>query len=234
MTYGDALTDRHEWRHTIFLVEFLTNTDWKKRIKVVDHYPDGSTETLAEVEELIAKQHHEGRGARRDEIVAEADDYLGLFENLCYFDAHSHPVTSDLVQILNQIGWAVVMHFKERHRRKRPSYQDPRIRPTIRVPAHPSYPSGHSTQAHLIKNALSEVFGFRGEKFKDALGEMAARIAENREWAGLHFKSDTIAGENLALAIWNLAKGNPNFDKLIKKAKAEAERESEALYKVLD
>jgi hypothetical protein len=234
MTYGDALSDRHEWRHTVFLVEFLTNTKWKERIQVADHYPDGSEETLAEIEELIAKQHHEGREARREEIVAESDNYLGLFENVCYFDAHSHPVTSGLVQIMSQIGWAVVMHHKERCRRKRPSYQDPRIRPMIRVPTHPSYPSGHSTQVHLIKNALSEVFGFRGEKFRDELGKVAARIAENREWAGVHFKSDTVAGEKLAADIWTVASQNNSFKNLIAAAKDEAERESESLYRVLD
>jgi hypothetical protein len=223
MVYGGSLIDNYEWRHTVFLVEFLTNTDWK-RIDVPKPKADDSNETIAELAELKNKQHHEDRAARHDEIVAESDDYVGLFENLCYFDAHSHPVISDLVQIVDQIGWAVVQCFKAVHRRVRPSYLDPEIRPIIRVPTHFAYPSGHSTQAHLIENALFEVFSFRGDGFRRELNRVAARIAENREWAGVHFKSDTVAGYNLAKAICDLAKPNSNFEKLIRAAKEEAQR----------
>jgi hypothetical protein len=34
-----------------------------------------------------------------------------------------------------------------------------------------------------------------------ALYERARRVAENREWAGLHYASDTDAGEELAARI---------------------------------
>lgn len=233
MVYGGSLIDNNEWRYTVFLVEFLTETKWKD-IPIPRPSEDDENKTKQELTQLKDKQNHEDRAARRDEIVSESDDYLGLFENLCYFDFHSHPVTSDLVQIMDQIGWTVVQYFKETFRRNRPSYLDPSIRPMIRVPGHPSYPSGHSTQAHLIKHALSEVFSFRSDQFHDQLGQVAARIAENREWAGVHFKSDTEAGKNLAAAIWNIAKRNPNFKKLIDAAKHEALDRDKSRYNLLD
>jgi len=233
VVYGNDLLDQHEWRYTVFLVEFLMTTNWQAEIKVPQPNPDDSEETKSELKKLRDKQDHEGRAERYDEIVAESDEYLGLFENLCYFDAHSHPALSDLVQTVDQIGWTVVQYYKEYYGRKRPSYLDPTIRPVIRVPTHPSYPSGHSTQSHLIKNVLLDVFDFRGKEFLDELQKVATRIAENREWAGVHFESDTLAGENLASSIWSLAKRNPNYSRLLETAKAEAKRYADSGHTLL-
>lgn len=232
--YGQSVIDRHEWRYTVFLVEFLMTTDWQTAITVEPPPTDDSDLTKRELKKLKDKQDHEGRSERHNEIMAETNDYVGLFENLCYFDARSHPMTSDLVQTVNLIGWTVVQHYKEHFARTRPSYLDPTIQPIIRVPAHPSFPSGHATQAHLTKDALSEVFDFRGYDFGDALHQVATRIAENREWAGVHYESDTLAGKNLAMSIWGLAKRNPNFVKLIEAAKAESNRPLQSGYKLLD
>ena len=234
--YGESLIDRHEWSHTVFLVEFLTNTDWKKKIRVEEPRDDQDEQTLSELKKLRSKQDHEHRRERSYEIIAEVHDYVGLYENLCYFDAHTHPITSSLVQTVDLIGWTVVQYYKERFGRTRPSYLDPAIRPVIRVPAHPAYPSGHSTQAHLIRNALEDVLDFRDDDFRVALSELAQRIAENREWAGVHYESDTLAGKKLALDIWHLAKSNQNFEKFIAEAKDEwtSSRAFPSRYQLLD
>jgi len=65
-------------------------------------------------------------------------------------------------------------------------------------PMHPSFPSGHSTQAHLVVNVLAAVFG------DDRVGnarDMAWQIGRNREIAGLHYPSDTRAGYYLAAVL---------------------------------
>ena len=230
MVYGEALIDRHEWRHTVFLVEFLMTTDWQTKIDVARPPADDSNETESELQDLRVKRDHEGRQERAEEIIAEIYDYVGLYENRCYFDARSHPVTSDLVWTVDLIGWTVVQYYKELFGRKRPSQLDPSIRPIVRVPTFPAYPSGHSTQAHLINCALQEVLRERIDKpspslpaitLRDELDSITRRIAENREWAGVHYKSDTEAGKELAKSIWALIERNPNFARLIEEAKKE-------------
>ena len=84
--------------------------------------------------------------------------------------------------------------------RARPSQLEPRLAPTLDVPGHPAYPSGHATQMFLAAKALATVV--RSHEIGEQLFAMAARVAENREWAGLHYASDTVAGERLAVAVF--------------------------------
>jgi hypothetical protein len=232
LVYGEPLIDRHEWRHTVFLVEFLMNTNWQAQIKIASPPGDHSDQTKGELQDLRVKRDHEGRQERATEIIAEIYDYVGLYENLCYFDARSHPTTSDLVWTTDLIGWTVVQYYKERFGRKRPSDLDPSIRPIIRVPTFSAYPSGHCTQPHLINCALKEVLGARIDEpspnlpevtLREELDSTTRRIAENREWAGVHYKSDTEAGKILAESIWALIERNGNFIRFIAEARKEWE-----------
>jgi hypothetical protein len=230
LVYGEAVVDRHEWRHTVFLVEFLMKTGWQSKIEVPSPPAEGSSQALHELEELKVKQAHEDRRERAHEIIAEIYDYIGLYENLCFFDAHSHPVTSGLIRTVDLIGWTVLQYYKELCGRRRPSQVDPAIRPLIRVPPFSSYPSGHAMQPHLIKCALQEVLGAGGDshssntsaaRLGEELENITERIAVNREWAGVHYRSDTEAGKKLALDVWALIARNNNFIELIKQAKLE-------------
>jgi len=245
LVYGEPLIDRHEWRHTVFLVEFLMTTDWRTRIRVDAPSADDSDVTESELQDLRVKRDHEGRQERAEEIIAEIYDYVGLYENRCYFDAHSHPVTSDLVWTMDLIGWTLVQYYKELFGRKRPSQLDPSIRPMIRVPTFSAYPSGHSTQPHLINCALKEVLRDRIDipspslpaiTLRHDLDSITRRIAENREWAGVHYKSDTEAGKQLAESIWTLIARNSNFDRLIGEAKKEwhPDRAPQSSYQFLE
>jgi hypothetical protein len=65
-------------------------------------------------------------------------------------------------------------------------------------PAHPAYPSAHATQSHLIGALLCMVDSSVRSRFADELDWLAKRIAMNRERAGVHYESDSIAGEALA------------------------------------
>jgi len=71
------------------------------------------------------------------------------------------------------------------------------------VPGHASFPSGHSTQAHLIALCINDIFDTlpqQGAVLEDAW-TLADRIARNREIAGGHYESDTNAGKAIALAV---------------------------------
>jgi hypothetical protein len=85
-------------------------------------------------------------------------------------------------------------------------------------PMHPSFPSGHSTQAHLVANVLEDVFGVNG--VKRAARKMAWHIGRNRELAGLHYPSDTKAGEVLARVLQTHLQG-PRYAALCKNARSE-------------
>ena len=81
----------------------------------------------------------------------------------------------------------------------------------MEVPGHASYPSGHSTESHLIANLLSVVIGPENRAYEQ-LRPLADRIAINREVMGLHYRSDSEAGRrlafNLADLIWRIAERN--------------------------
>ena len=93
--------------------------------------------------------------------------------------------------------------------RPRPSQVCPALLPPVPVPGHPSYPSGHATEAHLIEFVLNEVFALlndskRATAMKYDLAALATRIARNREIAGLHYPTDSSAGQKLATDIHTL------------------------------
>ena len=95
------------------------------------------------------------------------------------------------------------MYFKGKNDRPRPSQLCPALMPPLAVPGHASFPSGHSTQAHLMALCMTDVFGTlpMAGPMNDDLWTLADRIARNREIAGLHYPSDTKAGVDLATAV---------------------------------
>lgn len=64
---------------------------------------------------------------------------------------------------------------------------------TIKVPGHPAYPSGHATQSSYVSDLLSYYDPVNRKIYKDS----AIEISENRELAGVHYHSDTVAGYKL-------------------------------------
>lgn len=93
----------------------------------------------------------------------------------------------------NEIN-SIIMSVKEKYNRVRPYYLDDTIKPTIEQPKHPSYPSGHSTQSYFIAYILSEKYPDKREKFL----KVAHQMSVNREYAGVHYESDTKFGKLVA------------------------------------
>jgi acid phosphatase (class A) len=132
------------------------------------------------------------------------------------------PHTATLIAIAMAVGQMVGMYWKYHHRRARPAQVFPPLMPVILTPAHPSYPSNHSFQAHLIALVLNSVFEGRvAQAMHPQLFAMAARIAKGREIAGVHFPSDTDAGKFLAEEIFPILNKVPSFEKIQKAAKKE-------------
>src|SRR5262249_44046104 len=148
----------------------------------------------SELDDLVTAATNE-RADALGEIMAQSDEFLSYFMGLLGVTPTSHPRTCRLLYIASLTGLFVVMYFKNMYQRPRPSLLCPGLLPPIQVPGHASYPSGHSTQAHLIAECVKLVLP---SSVKPALSydldQLAQRIARNREIAGLHYKSDSDAG----------------------------------------
>jgi membrane-associated phospholipid phosphatase len=155
-----------------------------------------------ELKELMTKQESQEREIRRPEILEENEGPPAYYRRMLYLDDPGNPHTRALLGMI--VSWSVppIMFWKSRLKRARPPQLEPRLRPMVDIPRHAAYPSGHSTQSHLIALVLEQVTG-RADIGK-ALFEAADRIAQNREYAGIHYASDSAAGVVLARALMPL------------------------------
>jgi membrane-associated phospholipid phosphatase len=137
------------------------------------------------------------------EALAQATGIIPYFQGLAGFTAASHKETTDLCIIALNLGQFMVMYYKEQYNRPRPSQLRPALLPSMEVPGHAAYPSGHSTESHLIAGLLEMVLEDTNPA-RPLLHPLADRIAINREVMGLHYRSDSEAGISLASEFTNL------------------------------
>ena len=79
----------------------------------------------------------------------------------------------------------------------RPVQIDPSFRPLFPTPNHPSYPSGHSCFGSAVATALAHFFPRDAARFE----ALALESSESRLWAGIHYRSDLLAGRALGRAV---------------------------------
>ncbi len=91
---------------------------------------------------------------------------------------------------LDQKLFALKLHYD----RARPYHVSLDLVANLPDPGHPSYPSGHAAQAHLVALIMADIMPDHRMVFL----QDASRIAKNRERVKLHFPSDTEAGIRLA------------------------------------
>ena len=168
------------WRPDLFAllgVAEFAKTGWQSKITSIE--PKAFTDP-SEERDLLALQANDVRRAERFSEILDQDGRLNVyFAHTLMVSPTAHPHTLRVLEMAYQIGGMIAVHFKDRWKRARPQQVCPVIMPIIPGPAHPSYPSGHSTQSHLIADALSLVAPRVGPLLK----KLAARIAENREMA---------------------------------------------------
>jgi len=88
----------------------------------------------------------------------------------------------------------------------RPSQADPLITLSFALPNHPSYPSGHSCASAAAGTVLSSLFPDRTEELDGWVTEAGL----SRMYAGIHYRFDITAGQELGWAVgaWALAHAN--------------------------
>lgn len=79
----------------------------------------------------------------------------------------------------------------------RPFQLDPNFKPIFTTPNHPSYPAAHGCLSTSAATALSYLF----PRDAAALDALAADAAESRVWAGIHYRSDVVAGRALGRSV---------------------------------
>lgn len=83
----------------------------------------------------------------------------------------------------------------------RPSQADPSIKPLIGVPNHPSYPSNHS----CLSTAAGQVLAHFFPQERPHMERIATEAGVSRIYAGLHYRFDVEAGDDIGRKVANAA-----------------------------
>jgi hypothetical protein len=209
----------------------LTLLDWPSRTVPLP-VPAPTSQEFADDIKTLKTMALDERPDALGEIVAQADEFLSLFLALVGATASTHPATMKLLNTADAVTAMITMHYKAKINRARPVQVIPGLLPPIPHTGHPSYPSGHATQAYIFAKFLAHIIPTTTHPgLADVANALAARVGRNREIAGLHWPSDTKAGVDLAGKIFamltdtafmrNGASTPSRFERMIDAAKAE-------------
>jgi membrane-associated phospholipid phosphatase len=79
----------------------------------------------------------------------------------------------------------------------RPFQLDPDVKPLFPTPNHPSYPAAHG----CLSTATATILAYLFPRDATTLGALAEEAKESRVWAGIHYRSDIVAGATLGRAV---------------------------------
>lgn len=159
------------------------------------------------------------RADRLPEIIAQQGDMLSFFGAQQVLNNNRRRSTMLLLSMLYEAVASQEMRMKHFCSVLRPIDLSPQVQPVIHTPGHSAYPSGHATEAFAFatciaalrlagdpKTAGTNVIGALKAKLisaMDAASQMdpdillfrlAARIADNRTVAGVHYPVDSAHG----------------------------------------
>ncbi|WP_050786835.1 phosphatase PAP2 family protein [Rhodobacter ferrooxidans] len=152
-----------------------------------------------QIAQVLAQRWH--RPERIEEIVLQQSDILSFLTLGLPVAGDTHPWLTTLLDAVFEMAFRVVAEMKHAFAMPRPHELSPDVAPVIRTPSHGSFPSGHATEAFAAAAVLSAVFPDRAPHLR----QMAARIAMNRSFGGVHFPIDHYAGAMLGDALGGLA-----------------------------
>jgi len=79
----------------------------------------------------------------------------------------------------------------------RPSQLDPELKPVFPPPNHPSYPAAHGCLSTAAATVLAALF----PRDRDRLLALGKEAAEARIWAGIHYRFDIDAGQEIGRKV---------------------------------
>jgi hypothetical protein len=142
---------------------------------------------------------------RRDrgvEILTQLGYPEAFWTSLCDLHPDRTGKSFELLGAALRLAKFVEMRFKHAFACPRPAAYSRQIQPMILTPGHGSLPSGHATEAFMTARVLEALLAPGGDAvLHEQLMRQAARIAINRQIAGVHFPVDSAAGQVLGLAL---------------------------------
>lgn len=152
-----------------------------------------------------------------DRIRAQAADITPYFMKAFACSAEFRPNTHLLMYVGLQLGSLISSALKLEQPRPRPAQILPTLSPLIPTPRHPSFPSGHA-----LSSKLTALLGSKAvPNLAFILHALADDIGKNREWALVHYPSDTRASRIVADIVMTTLAENEPLKSLIANAKAE-------------
>jgi len=164
------------------------------------------------------------RADRLPEIIAQSDGFAAFFAAQAPFGPGRRPYTALLIGALHETVVGVEQRMKHFCSVPRPVDLSPQVQPIIQTPGHSAYPSGHATEAFAYATLLAAlnlsattpepglieaVLARLSPAAETApvtdpvilLYRLAARIADNRTVAGVHYPVDSAHGALLGLGV---------------------------------
>jgi acid phosphatase (class A) len=174
--------------------------------------------TQAELGELLRLQAAR-TAAQRREIEAHRDfpGLCGAFFAAAQRSATSLPLTMRLLEHVDADLMVAVFNAKRRFDRARPSQLESRLRPSIAVPRHAAYPSGHALQGYVVARVMALLL----PRERDTFLSLGQEVGHEREIAGLHFPSDSAASRELGAIIFAKLEANARFQEELAAARRE-------------
>jgi acid phosphatase (class A) len=180
-----------------------------------------SEQTKKEIKEILDFQKN--RTAKMVECaVADQDVDVFRFADVlgANFTKEKLPFTAGFFNRVLGNELDITEPAKDFWKRPRPGAYDSRIKPCIRAPVNPSYPSGHSAAGNLMAIILANMLP---EKSADIL-RRGWEFAMNRVIGGVHYRSDAESGKLAATLIAAYMFNNSGFKADYERSKAEVRK----------
>ena len=170
----------------LFSLTRPSETTFKKQVNLLGNYADL-------------------RPDRIDEVITQLGGAQAFLASIAYLNPERTKYTLELLAAAVRVATFVEMRLKHATACRRPIEYTPQLQPMISTPLHGTYPSGHATETFMMAIVLWNLIKGSGA-YGDTLWlaqllQLAARVAINRQVAGVHTPVETAAGTLLGLTL---------------------------------
>jgi acid phosphatase (class A) len=189
--------------------------------KLPDPPANSSAQTRAELDYLLALQHHRTPEDVRSSLYVSTEfptsSDIGRLIGY-WFEPEKLPLTDSLFSHIAQDGNYFLWSLKFKYERVRPYTLEPKIH-DLEESFASSYPGGHVTYAYIYAYVYREL----APEFSDFFIASAYAMAHAREIIGVHYPSDNEAARIFARQFVNMLFRNKKFQEDFQQVKREWE-----------
>lgn len=146
------------------------------------------------------------RADRMAEILVQVYDIMPFFSGATPLHPVAKRWTLGFIDAARTVSRLVTYPIKHHFSAPRPHDLAPKLHPPIATPGHGAFPSAHAVESFLIAAILQRLAtgafpDLTANPGAQGLYRVAARIAQNRTVAGVHYPVDSTAGALLGVAL---------------------------------